>query len=214
MLAFLNALLDQGLALVSLGDATPASLQEMEPVFLEMDGRRRLQLPHEAPTLDMPAAAWAAGIAYEAARLLVARDVDEAGVAEAFAEAFPYLRHPGSDYSVDLVLCHLPDLHRLAVRLSPGDPLVGQFLRLGETWPLSSVGMDGVKPGPLASFIDHPSLRQLYVDRILETKDFSRLDDPRVQAAVQEALGAYPELCEGAAGKGGLIQDSHDEPGL
>jgi hypothetical protein len=34
----------------------------------------------------------------------------------------------------------------------------------------------------------------LYVDRVIESKDLVRLEDPRVGAAVRASLGAYPEL--------------------
>jgi hypothetical protein len=61
------------------------------------------------------------------------------------------------------------------------------------------VGIEGVGAVESASFLSHPSLRQLYVDRILARADTSRLADKAVREAVQMALGAFPELAPGIA---------------
>jgi len=67
-------------------------------------------------------------------------------------------------------------------------------MKIARAWPLSSVGVAGVSDVDVDPFIDHPSLRRLYADRIVERRDASRLGDPRVRAAVREAIGAHDEL--------------------
>jgi hypothetical protein len=65
---------------------------------------------------------------------------------------------------------------------------------LARRWPLSSVGVKGLEGLDVSSFVGDPALLQLYVDRIIERADQSRLTDPRVNEAVRTALGGYPEL--------------------
>ena len=50
-------------------------------------------------------------------------------------------------------------------------------------------------PDPrLDSFLPHPALRRLYVDRIVATRDATRLTDARVADTLRADLGLYPEL--------------------
>jgi hypothetical protein len=105
---------------------------------------------------------------------------------------------------VDLIFRQLPTLYRLARHLSEGDPLVRELMSLARQWPLSSVGITLAEPAELNSFLEHPALRQLYVDRILESEDGSRLGDRRVDAVVRAGLGAYPGLCLALARKLGV----------
>jgi hypothetical protein len=56
------------------------------------------------------------------------------------------------------------------------------------------VGVKDLGELDVAAFIGHPSLRQLYVDRIIERGDVSRVEHPAVREAVWAAPGNYPEL--------------------
>jgi hypothetical protein len=94
-------------------------------------------------------------------------------------------------YSTDLALRVLPQLLALARGVALDDPLVIGLNTLAHDWPLSSVGVPEVTNVDESPFIDHPTLRRLYADRIIERRDVSRLTDPRVVAAVREALGAH-----------------------
>ncbi len=158
------------------------------------DRSARANLAGEAPPLEMEAAVWAATLLAGAARLAIARDLGAAEVQKVFAKPCPKPRSPSVDYSADLFLRYVPDLLGWVTRLASGDPLVEHLRRLAEQWPLSSVGIHGLKIGSLDSFIGHPSLRQLYIDRILQRGDASRLSEPRVAAGIRTALGAHPEL--------------------
>ncbi len=66
-------------------------------------------------------------------------------------------------------------------------------MSLGRQWPLSSVGIKDVGDINVDDFVGEPSLRQMYVDRIIERGDLSRLSDGRVRQAVQAAIWAVPE---------------------
>ena len=122
------------------------------------------------------------------------REVDAASVQQALAAPCPRPPSASVCYSADLSLRYLPDLLSLARGIAPDDPLVAGLTALARAWPLSSVGVAGMEDLDVSAFVDHPSLRQLYVDRIIERGDVSRLKHPAVRAAVGEALGAYPDL--------------------
>ncbi|MEZ0388725.1 MAG: hypothetical protein ACAI34_16755 [Verrucomicrobium sp.] len=196
MIEFLQSLLDQGLAVVSLSPAEEPEAAELAEIIQEYDRRQRSHMAGEAPELDLPAATWAAGMLYESIRLLAARDVDAAGVSAALNQDCPVPHSPSVDYSVDLFLQYLPEIHQIASRLASEDPLVRQLVQLGSGWPLSSVGIPLPQPATLnlKPLFRSPALVSLYADRILQTGDTSRLTVPEVTEAVTEALGAFPEL--------------------
>ncbi len=191
---FLEKLLTDGQAEVE-GGATPPLDEAAIGLLATWERDARLDLAGKPPEYVPAAAGWAAIMVYRACQLVVCRDVTAEEVAAALAEPVPAARCPAVDWSVDLVLRHLPEVFRLARHLSPADPLVRELRRLAAAWPLSSVGIDDLGPLKLESFVRLGALLQLYADRVLAAADVSRLGDPRVDAALAKALGAHPELC-------------------
>jgi hypothetical protein len=113
----------------------------------------------------------------------------------------PAPRNPSTDWSVDLMFRHLPGIFQLARHLSNGDPLVQHLKRLGQAWPLSSVGMPDLTGLQLESFILHPGLARLYADRIADLNDTARLGDPRVDGLLRSDLGIHHQLAPQLADK-------------
>ena len=101
---------------------------------------------------------------------------------------------PAVDYSADLFFRYFPGLVTLARRLAPADPLVDKIQAVISDWPLSSVGMEGVAPAPVDSFIMHPGLRQLYADRILASGASDRITHPLLAQTILVSIGAHIEL--------------------
>ena len=97
-------------------------------------------------------------------------------------------------YSADIAFSYLPDLFQLARGISPDDPLVQAMRELARQWPLSSVGIPILGDVDPAPFIENPCLRELYIERILQRRDRSRLKYPAVRAAIRRAVGAYHDL--------------------
>jgi hypothetical protein len=160
-----------------------------------MDAAARAEVAYGAPPLMMDVARWAAGRLYQACQFLVYRDVEAEAVRAGCAVACPAAAaSPAVCYSADLMLRYLPDVYALARGVAREDPLVEGLVSLARAWPLSSVGMAEVGKVDVAAFIGHAGLRRLYVDRIIERNDRSRLDDAAVVAAVREAIGAFPEI--------------------
>jgi len=199
--AFIDQLMTEGVAAVFRDEAIPSEDPESIRLLSAWDMIARNELAGNAPALSVITATWASKILYLACRFVACREVSEAEIVRSLAEKAPEPRSPSVDWSADLLFRHLPEVYRAARHLSNSDPLVRELLKLAAAWPLSSVGIPLEDEPNLSTFIQHPALKQLYVDRILEAADVSRLGDPQVNEAIRVALGAYPELCPTVASK-------------
>jgi hypothetical protein len=197
---FLATLVESGQVVVSL-DFAEETGPEADQILAEMDRATRQNLSGTAPEFMPDVAHWAACILHRGCQFLVCRDVDASLIGPGLREPCPAPRCPATDYSADLALQYLPDLIGMTRQAAAGDPLLEHLLALAREWPLSSVGVREVEAPDVQSFIGDAALRQLYVDRILAREDVSRLGNPRVDGAVREALGAFPELCWSVAAR-------------
>ncbi len=171
-------------------------VSDLEEALFDLDRAVRIEMPGEAPELALDSAVWGAITLYRASQFLVFRDLDAEQIERALTRPCPGSEsgNPEVHYSVDLTLRHLPDLARLARGISRNDPLISNLAVLGREWPLSSVGMEDLGELNSGPVLGHPSLRQLYADRILQQRDLPRLEDPGTREALRESLGAHPEL--------------------
>ncbi len=190
---FLRALRESGVVVVSV-EPPPECVDEVEVLLREHDSLYRAELSPGAPDLIVETAYWAARKLYQTCQLLTLRDAPAALARETLLDVYEGPHGPEVDYSVDLALAYLPSLYRLAERVAPGDPVLDVTRRLAADWPLSSVGIPGIECPQRLTFWDNSCLRGLYIDKVIESRDLVRLEDPRVAGAVRDALGAYPEL--------------------
>jgi MoxR-vWA-beta-propeller ternary system domain bpX4 len=194
MREFLRALRENGEVAVT--PAAPAPLDsDLVSSLAEHERERRLGMRDGAPELDPEAAYWGVRRIYEGCQLLVMRDAPPEVALATLTAAYDGPRRHDTHYAVDLGLSYLPGLYRIAERVASGDPLLEGLRHLGREWPLSSVGIPGLDVPPEPEFLPDPFLRALYVDRILEADDASRLEGETVVRCVRAALGAYPEMC-------------------
>ena len=105
---------------------------------------------------------------------------------------------PSVHYSVDVSYRFLPQVAERASRLAPNDPLLELLDQQLRRWPLSSVGAVAVEL-ELPVAIRHPSLWQMYIDRVIIHEDKFRLNDPMVRQAVETALGPHHFLAPSIA---------------
>ena len=195
---FLSDLFETGR--VSVFIDLPDELQEdVDEVLVSAEKVAAGNLAGTSPSFELACARWAAKIFYGACHFLVCRDVNPETVEAFFKQPCPGAHSPQTDYSADLIFRYLPDLVGMTRAVASGDPLLQQLLTLGKEWPLSSLGISGIEAVEVTAFIEHPSLRQLYVDRIIARADLSRLGDPQIDLGVREVLGDYPELSESIA---------------
>ncbi len=190
---FLRALRESGE--LTVGTEPPAELDaELERALREHDALFRDELAPDAPELAIDAAHWGAKKLVQSCQLLTMRDAPPAVAQNTLLDPYHGPVGAETEYSVDLTLAYLPSLFHLAERVAPDDPVLDALRELGSEWPLSSVGISGIDCPPRLVFWENHSLRTLYVDRVLETGDVTRLEDPQVARATRAALGAYPEL--------------------
>ncbi|MCC9607995.1 hypothetical protein LOC68_02215 [Blastopirellula sp. JC732] len=200
--SFLIQLFAEGdVAFPPLGAMTERELLEGDAVLTEHEALWRLDQPAPTPSFDLTAGRWGAVRLFRACQFVLYREADAAAIEEELAPPYPGPLTPAVCYSVDLTFRYLPQLINFARSASPDDPLVARLQIWGAEWPLSSVGMANLEELPIDVLIDHPGLRRQYVDRIIAIGDLARLDDPRVQAAIGQALGMYPELAPRIAQK-------------
>src|SRR4051812_17092158 len=203
---FLKLLAEEGRAVVS---ARPLETDEPSALaaLAQIDEFARAELGLEAPLLSDETALWAARLFYYLCQFTVCRDIGEEQIKAQCSVPCPAPRGPPRDWSADLTLRHLPKLFELARHASSGDPLVPQLKVIATAWPLSSVGIRGLDNPPLDSFIGHPSLRRLYVDRIIACGDVSRLGNASVDDTLRADLGVHRNLAPTLAQK---LFENHD----
>ena len=173
---------------------SPELPEGIDTAILELDRASRPHLAFAPPSLVPSVARWALVTLYRGSQALVYREIEPAAVHACLSEPCPMAASADVCYSADLSLRFLPGLINLARGIAQQDPLVEGLMVLAKSWPLSSVGVPDLGDLDLSAFIGHQSLRQLYVDRVIERVDLSRLNNLQTRTAVCEAIGAFPEL--------------------
>lgn len=107
--------------------------------------------------------------------------------------------------SVDLSLRHLPEIYRLARSASESDPLVSALEHVAVQFSLSTVGIPPCLPPEVSLLQADPHLWQLYLDRILERQDDSRLIGPDIGRDIRNVLGLHDSLAPRLAAKLALL---------
>lgn len=174
-----------------------AEIQDRDSALRELEILYRddiLRLPGPAPAFDADAALWAAATTAFALQFAVVRDIDARQVERSFSRPEPGADSAATVYSVDLTMRLLPGICGYAKSISRDDPLNVQLTRLCSVWPLSSVGAGEIPTSDITVLLNNETLMRLYVDRVIDSKDYNRMDHPQVAMHVREALGLYPEL--------------------
>jgi len=148
-----------------------------------------LELPYTAPAWSEKAAIWAAKYFYQAVQFTVLRDEGQE-IIQHHLKPFPSEIRAEDIYSADLILRNLPSLFDLAKGLAPGDFLVKNLMELAKDWPFSSVGIKLEGDVNDKKILEHPSLRQVYIDRIIEKKDSNRINKG-TESFLLETTGEY-----------------------
>jgi hypothetical protein len=192
---FLTSLFDDGRVSVPL--LAPLSDEELragDKVMAVCEQDYRLEMPGDPPQFVPAAARWAAVRLFRACQFTVFRDVEAETLHAELSGNCEQPASPEIHYSIDTVFRYLPDLAKLARGAAEHDPLLGHITRWARQWPLSSVGMSGIEIEGIDKIVQHASLLQLYVDRVIARQDTSRQADDRIRVAIESGLGMYPEL--------------------
>ncbi|MGK0153446.1 MAG: hypothetical protein ACI9SE_000390 [Neolewinella sp.] len=174
------------------GTAADADVAALHVALGKLDEAVRLDRPEELPELDLHAAVWATQQMHSLWVALATSDE----VLVVPTHACPSdTQSPSTHFSVDLVLRHLPHLAERADILTADDARRKMVHQLAVTWPLSSVGIDGVNATSVATTVTtllrHDGLRRSYAERILRRRDTSRQQDENVRLAVADVMAEH-----------------------
>jgi len=192
---FLTRLFENGA--VQVPQFAPISRRERDAAcetLIEFESQYRLSLAGIPPSFDPEIACEAAQMLYRVCQCLVYRELEPKEVLPKATLIAGPAGVAAMHYSADLVLRFLPDVWRLAKDASERDPLVQCLSELAARWPLSSVGIPGLSACSIDGFAGDRSLLALYVDRIIERRDKTRLVDRRVRDVFLSVVGAHAEL--------------------
>jgi len=188
---FIEGLIKEGKVSINgeLSTIQPRDFEEVSQILFAYYEEDILELPNTAPAFSEKAACWAAKYFFQSVQFTVLRDEGKE-IIEQQLKPFPLEIRAEEIYSADLILRHLPSLFDLAKGLAPGDFLVKNLMELARDWPYSSVGikLDGEVNDKI--IFSHPGLRQVYIDRIIEKKDNSRINK-RTESFLLETTGEY-----------------------
>jgi hypothetical protein len=193
--SFLTMLFENGRVQVPpAGPITADELDEARRILLEFEREYRVSLAGAPPAFDVKIGCQSAVVLFRICQCLAYRELNPQELLADLLSNLGAANLAAAHYSSDLALRFLPDVWRLARDASENDPLVSYLLELACAWPLSSVGIQNESNFAIDGFADNPSLMALYVDRIIERCDKSRLGDQRVREAFRAAVGAHAEL--------------------
>jgi hypothetical protein len=164
---FLQGLLREGRAVLREPPETSCRRDtQAAGVLREAFAAYRLGMAGPAIDFDEKAALAAGELVRQACWALVSRGQTEAEIKRRL-EMPGGPRSPAQHLSADLVLRYLPQVHRRARALDPGDVLPGLLANVLRRWPLSGVLSD-VDEGPLTAldFGGHMGLRLFYAERL------------------------------------------------
>jgi hypothetical protein len=192
---FLENLFGQGRALVAApGPIAAEQLQAGDALLAQYEQVWRQNLPEPVPRFDPAAGRWAALWIYRACQFAVYRDVDADQFTRSLGGRCSGKVTAEVCYSVDLTFRFLPDLEKFVRSAAEADPLLDCLRTQARQWPLSSVGMSDIGDVSVDRFAGHPSLMQLYADRIITAVDTPRAADPRIRRQLESSVGMFPQL--------------------
>lgn len=194
MLKFLDNLFSTGELVLSESES-PFDERRAANAVSQLERLWRLELPGVPPAFLPGLAIMATQILMAACRAVVHRNLSAEQTKNSIRQIRLTLGHSASEhYSVDLVLRFLPQVSERARRISESDELLEVLSFIGRRWPLSSVGMLDCAPEQLPAALQHPALWRMYIDRIISTKDVSRVNISSVHDAVVAAIGPFSNL--------------------
>jgi len=168
--------------------------------YLESEyDNEKVSYPFKAPHFDAEAALWGAKTVYFSAQLILQRQDTSKELQKLFANE-PGNVNPSSILSVDLCLRFLPDLYKELKNIDPLDTLLNLLAPIMEKWHYSAIGLTMSHENlNFECFLANPTVKQLYLDRIIQEKATDWAEFPQVNTIINANLGFYkkyfwPEL--------------------
>lgn len=180
---------EQVLVYACIPDFSASEGEEVKRFLATEYANECLEYPGHPPAFDASAALWAAQYVYITAQLILYRETPEALLPTHLPEYNGDLT-PESILSADLCLRFLPVMLEQITLIDPEDALIPLLRQVLEKWHFSAA-LSGIitEPSDTESVLQHPTIRQLYCDRIIRS-NFSELDKhPAFQSFITASLG-------------------------
>ncbi len=195
LLAIRQLLATDKLVLYGRIDAVPDAEMQAVLVLLERHFEQEaIGYPGTAPKWDARAAAWSAKVVFHAAQLLLYRS-HEADALTHYFPAFARPKTPAAILSADRCLRYLPGILLQLEAIDVEDDLIPILKEVLCQWHysglLAGLPFDAVD---LRTVLENECLAQLYVDRVIKTKNRAMAKRPELQGSVRAALGDYAEV--------------------
>lgn len=162
--------------------------QAVSEFLLEEYRIESVNYPHVAPPFNQEAAMWGARMVYYASIFFVYRENKEKEL-QPFFPPYPSNIDAPAMLSADLCMRFLPIIIENIRTADPEDsilPLLNAQLLM---WHFSAVGYSPVPENIDYGIFENSCLRQLYVDRIIETKSESYAQSSFFQQHIKASLG-------------------------
>ncbi|AZB11745.1 hypothetical protein EG344_07545 [Chryseobacterium sp. G0162] len=172
------------------------SLKEEEEaeVYLEAEfEKERLEFLSDQIICNKTTAVWAAKVLYHSAQLYLIRE-KTANNLESLVPKFKGTRDIPSILSADLSLRFLPDVMMALHALDPEDPLIKILEDILTEFHYSAIGYDlDLKQVNWEEELKDKTYRKLYLERIVEKKDYKLAEIPFINTLLIAEFGMYKD---------------------
>ena len=155
--------------------------------------KERLEFLSDQLTCNKETAIWAAKILYHSAQLYLIRENTEKNI-ENLIPPFKGSRDVSSILSADLSLRFLPQVIVALNSVDPEDPLIALLEDILTQFHYSGIGYDlDLKNMNWQEELEDKTYRKLYLERIVEKKDYKLAEIPFINKLITAEFGIYKD---------------------
>lgn len=177
----------------SLQQISPQEEEEAGDYFETEFEKERLEFLSDQLICNKLAAVWAAKILYHSAQLYLIRENTEKNI-ENLIPAFKGSRDISSILSADLSLRFLPQIIVALNSVDPEDPLIAMLEEILAQFHYSGIGYDlDLKNVNWQEELKDKTYRKLYLERIVEKKDYKLAEIPFINKLITAEFGIHKD---------------------
>ncbi|CAD0223743.1 hypothetical protein KYG33_18700 [Chryseobacterium sp. D764] len=177
----------------SLQQISPQEEVEAGDYFETEFEKERQEFLSDQLTCNKETAVWAAKILYHSAQLYLIRENTEKNIVN-LIPAFKGSRDVSSTLSADLSLRFLPQVIVALNSVDPEDPLIAMLEDILTQFHYSGIGYDlDLKNVNWKEELKDKTYRKLYLERIVEKKDYKLAEIPFINKLITAEFGIYKD---------------------
>lgn len=156
--------------------------------------KERLEFLSDQFTCSKEAAVWAAKVLYHSTQLYLIRENTEKDI-QNLIPGFKGTRDISSILSADLSLRFLPQIIVALNTVDPEDPLIARLEDILAQFHYSGIGYDlDLKNVNWKEELKDKTYRKLYLERIVEKKDYKLAEIPLINKLITAEFGIYKDV--------------------